>query len=64
MDNFVKFSKDKLPDKNEFSSSLKDTHISEKSYIYAINVWSVFKMNNMGDYHDLHLETDVLQGSN
>ena len=28
--------------------------------IHAINTWNAFKMNTMGDYHDLNLKTDVL----
>ena len=51
---------DKLPDKCEFFSSLKDRCISEKDYFKVINVWNVFKMSTMGDYHDLYLKTDVL----
>ena len=34
--------------------------ISEKDYLKASNIWTVFKMNTMGDYHDLYLKTDVL----
>ena len=26
----------------------------------ANNIWNLFKMNTMGDYHDLYLKTDVL----
>ena len=36
---------------------LKDECISEKDYERAKNVWNAFKMNSMGDYHDLY---DVL----
>ena len=60
MDSFEKFFEDKLPDKCELFSSLKDGFISEKCYFKAINVWNVFKMNTMGDYHDLYLKRDVL----
>ena len=60
MNSFEKFSGDKLPDRCEFFSSLKDRCISEKDYIKAIHVWNVFKMNTTGDYHDLYLKTDVL----
>ena len=60
MSGFEKFFEDKLPDKCEFFSSLKDRSISEKDYFKAINVWDVFKMNTMGDYHDLYLKTDVI----
>ena len=59
MDSFKNFSEDKLPDRCKFFSSLKDKGISEKDYLHA-NVWNVFKMNTMGDYHDLYLKTDVL----
>ena len=41
-------------------SSLKEECISEKDYLHAIDVWLMFKMNTMGDYHDLYLKTDVL----
>ena len=60
MDSFKKFSEDKLPDKCEFFSSLKDECINEKYYSRAINVWNIFKMNAMGGYHNLYLKTDVL----
>ena len=38
MDNFKKLSADKLPDRCEFFSSLKDQCISEKDYLHAIDV--------------------------
>ena len=60
MDSFEKFFEDKLPDKYDFFSSLRDKCISEKDYFKNIIVWNVFKMNTMGDYHDLYLKTDVL----
>ena len=43
-----------------FFSSLKDECISEKDYSHAIDVWNMFKMNTMSDYHDLYLKADVL----
>ena len=60
MDSFKKFSENKLPDRCEFFSSLKDECISEKDYPHGVSAWNVFKMNTMGDYHDLSLKTDVL----
>ena len=56
MDSFKKFSEIKVPGRCKFFSFLKDECISEK----ANNIWNVFKMNTMGDYHDLYLKTDVL----
>ena len=60
MNSFKKFSENKLPDRSKFFGSLKDVFISKKDYLKAVDVWNVFKMNTMGDYHDLHLKTDVL----
>ena len=34
--------------------------ISEKDHSHACKVWNEFGLKNMGDYHDLYLETDVL----
>ena len=60
MNSFEKFFENKLPDKCTFFSSLKGRCISEKAYFKAINVWNVFEMNTIGDYHDPYLKTDVL----
>ena len=60
MDSIEKFSEDKLPDTCNFFSSLKDQYVNEKEYLHANNVWNVFKMNEIGDYHDLYLKTDLL----
>ena len=59
MDNFKRFSEDKLPDKCRFFSSLKDKCISEEGYDRAINIWNVFKIKTLGEYHDLYLKTEV-----
>ena len=32
----------------------------EKENLHAVNVWNVFKMNTMGDYHHLYLTKNVL----
>ena len=47
MDNFRKLFDDKLPDRCEVFSSLKDECISEKDYLDAIDVWIMFKINTM-----------------
>ena len=60
MDRFKRFNEDKLPDKCEFFSSLKDKCISKEEYDGAINIWNVFKIKTLGKYHDLYLKTDVL----
>ena len=60
MNSFERFSEDKLPEKCNFLSFLQDECISEIDYLHAIDVWNVFKMNTVGDYHDIYLKTDVL----
>ena len=59
-DIFEKYSEEQLLDRSKFYSSLKNKCISKKDYLHANNVWNMFKMNAMGDYHDLYLKTDVL----
>ena len=60
IDSFNKFSKDKVPNRSKFFSFLKNQYIREKDYLAAIDVWNVFKMNTMVDYHDPFLKADVL----
>ena len=45
----------KLPDIDNFFSSLKDCGISEKEYQRACDVWKVLKIKALGEYHDLYL---------
>ena len=49
-----------ISDKCNYFSYLKDSGISEEEYQRANSVWNTFKMNTLGDYHDLYLKTDVL----
>ena len=60
MNSFKKFKETKLPERDKFFSSLKDFGISEKEYQRACNMWKVFRIKNLGEYHDLYLKTDVL----
>ena len=57
---FKRFNEDELPDKSTFFSSLKDSGVNEKEYKKAVNFWKVFKIKNLGEYHDLYLKTDIL----
>ena len=57
---FKRFKENKLPDKDKIFNSLKDCDINEKEYQRAINVWKVFEIKNLAEYHDLYLKTDVL----
>ena len=59
MDSFKKFKK-QLPSKEDFYSILNDEHISDEDYQHAQNVWKKFNLKNMGEYHDLYLQSDIL----
>ena len=60
MNSFKRFKKNKLPDIDCFFNSLKDFEISEKEYSRTCNIWKVFNIKNLGEYHDLYLKNDVL----
>ena len=36
-------------------------NITKKDYIHSQKVWSVFKIKDIGDYHDLYVQSDTLQ---
>ena len=57
---FKRFKETNLPDIDKFFSSLKDCRISEGEYQRSCDVWKVFEIKNLGQYHDLYLKTDVL----
>ena len=59
MDSFDKF-KSQLPSQEDFFSILNNEHISDENYQHAKNVWNTFNLKNMGEYHDLYLQSDIL----
>ena len=60
MDAVEKSAEKKLPEKRDFYSLLADEDINEKEYQHAQKVWDTFRIENMGQYHDLYLKSDVL----
>ena len=60
INSFKRFKQVCLPDIDCLFSSLKDFYISEKECRRACDVWKVFEIKNLGEYHDLYLKTDVL----
>ena len=60
MDIFEKFNDPKLPTKKDFYSMLTNTGITDEQYQHAQKVWSTFRLQNMGQYHDLYLKSGVL----
>ena len=60
MDSFSKFNDTELPKREDFYSLLTDNNISKDDYSHAKDVWNTFNLKNMGEYHDLYLQTDIL----
>ena len=60
MDGWNKFNEKSIPSKESFYSSLTLENITEVDYIHAKNVSKTFKLNNLGDYHDLYDQSDTL----
>ena len=60
MDGWDKFNETLIPSKESFYSNLTMENITETDYIHANNVFKTFKLNNLGDYHDLYVQSDTL----
>ena len=60
MDSWEKFNETSLPPKESFYSELKLEDISNKDYLHARKVWDTFEIRNLGEYHDLYVQTDIL----
>ena len=55
-----KFEEKQLPPQKEFYSKLNDENITDDEYKHANNIWNTFECQNIRDYHDLYLKSDVL----
>ena len=60
MDTWEKFDETSLPDEKSFYSSLAMENISDIGYRHGNNVFQKFKLNNLGEYHDLFVQSDTL----
>ena len=60
MNSFDKFNDERLPSKEQFYSRLTEEDITNDDYNKAKQIWKHFDIQNMGEYHDLYLKTDVL----
>ena len=60
MDNWERFHETSLPSKESFYSNLNMEDIDDIDYRHGNNVFNKFKLNNLGDYHDLHVQSDPL----
>ena len=60
MDGWDKFNETSIPSKESVYSNLTMENITETDYIHPNNVFKTFKLNNLGDYHDLYVQSDRL----
>ena len=60
MDNWERFDETSLPDNESFYSSLNMENIDDIDYRHGNNVFKKFKLKNLGEYHDLYVQSDTL----
>ena len=60
MDNWERFDETSLPDKESFYSSLNMENIDDIDYRHGKNVFKNFKLKNLGECHDLYVQSDTL----
>ena len=60
IDNCKRFNETSLPNKDSFYSNLNMENIDDVDYRHGNNVFKRFKLKNLGEYHDLYVQSDTL----
>ena len=60
IDRWERFDETLLSDKETFYSELNLEDITDEDYEHAQKVWEVFEIKNLGEYHDLYVQSDTL----
>ena len=60
VDNWERFSEISLPSKEDFYSNLNMEDIFDIDYRHPNNVFKRFELKNLGQYHDLYVQSDTL----
>ena len=60
MDNWERFNETSLPNKESFYSSLNMENIDDIDYRHGNNVFKIFGPKNLGEYHDLYVQSTIL----
>ena len=60
MGSWEKFNETSLPSKEDFYSHLNMENIDDIDYRHGNNVFKSFKLENLGNYHDLYVKSDTL----
>ena len=59
MDGWEIFDETSLPDKKDFYSELYLEDITDEDYTHAQKVFKELKLKNLGNYHDLYVQSDT-----
>ncbi|CAH1959928.1 unnamed protein product [Acanthoscelides obtectus] len=60
VDSWQKLNETELPIHELFYNRLNDTNVSNNEYQRAKDVWTNFEIQNIGQYSDLYLKTDII----
>ena len=60
MDNWERFDETSLPNKESFYSSLNMENIDDIDYRHGNNMFKKCKLKNLGEYHDLYVQSENL----
>ena len=60
MDDWERFNEASLPKKEDFYSHLNMEDITDVDYAYAKKFCKDFEIKNLGEYHDLYVQSDTL----
>ena len=60
MDDWEKLNETLLPEKEDFYSHLIMEDITDADYAHSKRVCKDFEIKNLGEYHDLYVQSDTL----
>ena len=60
MDNWERFDEKSIPKRESFYSNLNMENIDDIDYRHNNNVFKRFKLKNLGEYHDLYVQSETL----
>ena len=59
LDSQERFDETSLPPKKVFYGELNLENITDEDYEHAQKLWKVFGIKNIGEYHDLYVQSDI-----
>ena len=60
MNDWEKFNETSLPEKEDFYSHLKTEDIADEHYVHSKTACKDFEIKNLGQYHDLQVQSESL----